>query len=145
MGLSFIIAAGLRQRILRSESRGTHDHILLSQIRDSPNLEGWVPQEQGGPVIPPGTGFPFRRFLRLAVLRWRYSKPPPHGMDSWPGLGSSLYNLGAGPVENTVSKISSIVMSRVRCRGEVFTVPQSSNGRLFLLNYSGFQPSCHNI
>jgi hypothetical protein len=29
--------------ILRSESRGTHDHILLSQIRDSPNLEEQVP------------------------------------------------------------------------------------------------------
>jgi hypothetical protein len=31
--------------ILESESRGTHDHdhILLSQIRDSPNLEGQVP------------------------------------------------------------------------------------------------------
>jgi hypothetical protein len=29
--------------ILGSESRGTHDHILLSQIRDSPNLEGQVP------------------------------------------------------------------------------------------------------
>jgi hypothetical protein len=29
--------------ILRSESRGTHDHILLSQIQDSPNLEGQVP------------------------------------------------------------------------------------------------------
>jgi hypothetical protein len=29
--------------ILRSESRGTHDHILLSQIRESPNLEGQVP------------------------------------------------------------------------------------------------------
>jgi hypothetical protein len=28
--------------ILRSESRGTHDHILLPQIRDSPNLEGQV-------------------------------------------------------------------------------------------------------
>jgi hypothetical protein len=26
-----------------SESRGTHDHILLSQIRDCPNLEGQVP------------------------------------------------------------------------------------------------------
>jgi hypothetical protein len=26
--------------ILRSESRGTHDHTILSQIRDSPNLEG---------------------------------------------------------------------------------------------------------
>jgi hypothetical protein len=29
--------------ILWSESRGTHDHILLSQIWDSPNLEGQVP------------------------------------------------------------------------------------------------------
>jgi hypothetical protein len=28
--------------ILRSESRGTHDHILLSQIRDIPTLEGQV-------------------------------------------------------------------------------------------------------
>jgi hypothetical protein len=30
--------------ILRSESRGTHDHILLSQIRDSSNLEDQVPR-----------------------------------------------------------------------------------------------------
>jgi hypothetical protein len=29
--------------ILRSESRGTHDNILLSQIRNSPNLEGQSP------------------------------------------------------------------------------------------------------
>jgi hypothetical protein len=29
--------------ILRSESHRTHDHILLSQIRDSPNLERQVP------------------------------------------------------------------------------------------------------
>jgi hypothetical protein len=29
--------------ILWSESRLTRDHILLSQIRDSPNLEGQVP------------------------------------------------------------------------------------------------------
>jgi hypothetical protein len=29
--------------ILRSESRGTHDQVLVSQIRDSPNLEGQVP------------------------------------------------------------------------------------------------------
>jgi hypothetical protein len=28
--------------ILRSETRGTRDHILLSQIRDSPNLEGQI-------------------------------------------------------------------------------------------------------
>jgi hypothetical protein len=29
--------------ILWSESRGTHDRILLSQTLDSPNLEGQVP------------------------------------------------------------------------------------------------------
>jgi hypothetical protein len=29
--------------ILGSENRGTRDHILLSQIRDFPNLEGQVP------------------------------------------------------------------------------------------------------
>jgi hypothetical protein len=30
--------------ILGSESSGTHDRILLSQIRDYPNLEGQVPE-----------------------------------------------------------------------------------------------------
>jgi hypothetical protein len=39
----------------------------------------YVPQRQGSPVIPPGTGFPFRCLLRLAGLQWRYSNPPPHG------------------------------------------------------------------
>jgi hypothetical protein len=44
MGLSFTIAAGFASAvILRPESRGTHDHILLSQIRDFRNLEGQVP------------------------------------------------------------------------------------------------------
>jgi hypothetical protein len=43
-GLSFTIAAGFaRAVILGSKSSGTHDQILLSQIRDSPNLEGQVP------------------------------------------------------------------------------------------------------
>jgi hypothetical protein len=45
---------------LGSESLGTRDHILLSQISD----------------------FPFRCLLRLAGSRWRYSTPPPHGHDS---------------------------------------------------------------
>jgi hypothetical protein len=43
--------------IFGSNSYGTGDHNLLSQIRD----------------------FPFYRLLRLAGLRWRYSTPPPHG------------------------------------------------------------------
>jgi hypothetical protein len=46
--------------IFGSRFCGTRVHIVLSQIRD----------------------FPFRRLLRLAGLRWRYSTPPPHGMDS---------------------------------------------------------------
>jgi hypothetical protein len=50
--------------ILRSESRGAHDHILLSQIWDSPQPGRpgpciYIPQEQGGPVILPGTGLPY--------------------------------------------------------------------------------------
>jgi hypothetical protein len=49
------------------------------------NLEGqvplfYIPQEQGGPVTPPGTGFSFRRLQRLAELRWRYLNPPPQGL-----------------------------------------------------------------
>jgi hypothetical protein len=68
---------------LGSGSCGTQDHILLSHFvrllqpgRSGPRI--YIPQEQDGPDIPPGSGFPFRRLLRLARLRWRYSIPPPH-------------------------------------------------------------------
>jgi hypothetical protein len=57
------------------ESRGARDHILLSDSRlpqpVGPGPRIYIPQEQGGPVIPPCTGLPFRRLLRLAGLRWR--------------------------------------------------------------------------
>jgi hypothetical protein len=39
-GLPFVLASAV---ILGSESQGTRDRILLSQIWDSPNLEGQVP------------------------------------------------------------------------------------------------------
>jgi hypothetical protein len=42
-GLPFTNAAGPRQRSHSWVRVGTRDHILLSQIRDSPNLEGQVP------------------------------------------------------------------------------------------------------
>jgi hypothetical protein len=45
--------------ILWSEPLWTRDHILLPQIWD----------------------FPFRRLLRLTGSRWRYSTPPPLGID----------------------------------------------------------------
>jgi hypothetical protein len=36
------------------------------------------PKEQGSPIIPPGIVFSLRRLLRLAGLRCRHSKLPPH-------------------------------------------------------------------
>jgi hypothetical protein len=86
MGLPFTIAACPRQR---SRSwvwvpRDSWPYITVSDSRlpepGGPGARIYIPQEQGGPVIPPGTGFPFRRLLRLAGLRWRYSNPPPRGV-----------------------------------------------------------------
>jgi hypothetical protein len=84
-GLSFTIAAGLRQRS-HCRVRVPRDSWPYFTVSDSrllqpggPGPRIYIPQKQGGPVIPPGTGFPFRRFLRLTVLRWRYSTPPPRG------------------------------------------------------------------
>jgi hypothetical protein len=85
MGLSFTIAAGIRQRshsrvrLPRHSSYFTVSDPRLPQPgRPGPRI--YITQEQGGPVIPPGIGFPFLRLLRLAGLRWRYSTPPPHGV-----------------------------------------------------------------
>jgi hypothetical protein len=36
---------------LGSDSRGTHDHNLLSEIRDSPNLEGQVPASKTSSIV----------------------------------------------------------------------------------------------
>jgi hypothetical protein len=70
---------------LRSESRGTHDHNLQSQIRDSRNLDGQVPvfispRNRMARLYAEALGSPFRRLLRLAGLRWRYSNPLLHGL-----------------------------------------------------------------
>jgi hypothetical protein len=69
---------------LGSGSRRTHDRILLSHLRlpqpGGPGPHICIPQEQGGSVIPLGTGFPFCHLLRLAGLWWRYSIPPPLGV-----------------------------------------------------------------
>jgi hypothetical protein len=42
----------------------------------------YIPQEQGGPIIPPGTEFPFRPLPPRAGLRWRYSNLLLHGLSS---------------------------------------------------------------
>jgi hypothetical protein len=66
-----LLLALARAVILWSEPLWTRDHILLSQIWD----------------------FLFRRLLRLAGSRWRYSTPPPHGYLSLSHTGYYLNSL----------------------------------------------------
>jgi hypothetical protein len=100
------------------------------------------PQEQGGPIIPPSTGLPFRRLLRLAGLWWRHSIPPAHGQSlelAWvpPYIAPGRTQRNTTSLNNT-----SIVL---RCCGSVFAEPLPSSGRLLWLHYSGLQTSCHNM
>jgi hypothetical protein len=64
-----------------------------------------IPQEQCGPVTPPGSGFPFRRLLRFAGLRWRYSTPIPLGDRDSRQPGPSFYSFGADHTENIAPKV----------------------------------------
>jgi hypothetical protein len=54
-----------------------------------PGLRIYVPQGQGGTVIPPGSVFPFRRLLRVAGLWRRYSTLPPHRIGSFQNQSQS--------------------------------------------------------
>jgi hypothetical protein len=75
-GLSFTIAAGPRQ-LSYSQIRVPHDSWPYFIVSDSrlrqpagPCPRIYIPQEQRGSVMTPGTGFPLHRLLRLAALRW---------------------------------------------------------------------------
>jgi hypothetical protein len=67
--LLYMLLALASAVFLRSESLGTVDHILLSQIWD----------------------FPFRPPLRLAGSLWRYSNPPPLGWET--GYGGGIFQM----------------------------------------------------
>jgi hypothetical protein len=80
------------------------NHILLSQIRN----------------------FPFRRLLRLAGSRWRYSITPHTG----------ILAFAVGPLYVTSRRIEyrtplpttrHFLCAHIRCRGNVFTSPLLSN------------------
>jgi hypothetical protein len=81
-------------------------HFTVSDSRlpqpGGPDPRSYIPQEQGGPIIPPGTGFHFRRLLRLVGLRWRYSTPPPHGISALEVLWEHKYPLHPPRIEITV-------------------------------------------
>jgi hypothetical protein len=72
--------------------------ITLPQLV-APGSRIYMPQGQGGIIIPPGTGYPLRRLSRLAGLRWGYSNPPPTGRARLPNLhppGTGWYNYTPG-------------------------------------------------
>jgi hypothetical protein len=75
---------------LGSESLGTWDHILLSRTWD----------------------FPFRRLLRLAGSRWRYSTPPPQGWVRVPWQTLLLKCFGEPRRSHLFQQYSYCVLSR---------------------------------
>jgi hypothetical protein len=132
--------------IFGSESRGTRDRILLSQIRDFFFVAFYDSQGYGGSIR-----------TRLHTGNCHLSQ------------FFSLYSVGAVPQRNTVYyrmlTVSTAIylrhpatgcLPRICCpsngvvtlfclRGNVFTELLPSNGRLLLLHYSGFRVSCHNM
>jgi hypothetical protein len=106
--------------ILRSESRGTHDHILLSQIRDSPNLEGTVPV-----FISP--------INRVAQLY-----PQALGSLFVASYDSQGYSASMRPllhmdrIENTVSNSTYLCCMHIRLHGSEFIEPLPRNDSVYL-------------
>jgi hypothetical protein len=102
--------------ILGSESRGTRYHVLLSQIR----------------------GFPFRRLLRLARLRWRYSTQPPHGRTAsskseshcdWRSVSQSWCRTPSWAHDQ-------IFITVWQSRSCLYAAPSLTRGRIYLLSES---------
>jgi hypothetical protein len=104
----------------------------------------YILKEQGGPVIPPGTGFPFCRLLQLAGLRWRYSTPPPHGI-SRPHYTVSDSRLpqpwGTGPL--FISKRNRVARLFPQVLSSLFVASYNSQdygGGIRLRLHTGFPP-----
>jgi hypothetical protein len=72
ISLSFTIAADPRQRshtwVLVPWVSGQYFTVSDSRFTQPGGMGPciYIPQEQGGPVIPPGNGLPFRHLVRLA-------------------------------------------------------------------------------
>jgi hypothetical protein len=75
MGLSFTIAVGPRQHIYSQVGIPRESWPYFTVWNSSfpqprrPGPSIYIPQEQRGPVTTPGTGFTFRRLLRLAAQK----------------------------------------------------------------------------
>jgi hypothetical protein len=150
--LSFTIAAAPRQSS-RSRVRAPAGLMTIFYC-----LKCEIPSTRR--VIPPGTGFSFRRLLGLVGLWWRYSNSPrghwgsrtfflqlnPCGHS--PCVTFSVtreWDIGTDGIENRIPNNSSIVVSRVLCRGNLFKGQLPSNDGPFWLCYSVVQATYHNV
>jgi hypothetical protein len=108
---------------LRSGSRRTHDHISLSQIRDSPNLEGQVPV------------FIFPRNRLPQLYPQALGSLSVASYDSQGYCGGIVHRLHTDKTENTPVSIVTVMFAS-RFRGNVFSEPllrSSLNNILVLL------------
>jgi hypothetical protein len=151
MCLSCTIAAGPRQRNLSqvqvpSESCRNHDHILLSQIQDSPNLEGQIPvfltpSNRVAQLYPQALGY-------LSISSY---DSQGYGGGIRPRLHTGLGLTADFPLTTYwVFDTSRTAYTRIRSQTVVLlfrmhSLPRNvsiellpSNGRLFWLHYSGF-------
>jgi hypothetical protein len=91
--------------ILRSESRGTHDHILLSQIQTPPTWRPgpriYIPQEQDGPIVPPDS-FSFLFVASYDSQGYRGGLRPRLHTPTHSPIDPALKHFDMDRVENTV-------------------------------------------
>jgi hypothetical protein len=144
--------------ILRSECHRTHDHILLSQIRDSSNLEDQVPifiypRNRMAQLYPPALGSllspPMTRKATVKVFDYASTQASDSSC-----LRSLLCSIGVNPQKTQFILVycfrrpptgclpriccpSNSDVTLLRIRGNAFTEPLPSNERLLWLHYSG--------
>jgi hypothetical protein len=100
--------------ILRSASSGIHDHVLLSRIQESPNLEGQVPifispRNRVAQLYPQELG---------SLLLYESQSQSFYSASTLPSCNSPAWT----PTENTI----------FYCQECVFTGPLPSNGSLIV-------------
>jgi hypothetical protein len=117
-----------------------HFTVLNSRLFQprGPGPRIYIPQEHAGPIIPPGTGFPFRRLLRLAGLWWRYSTPPPL---SRPGV--LVIQPRDGPNRKHHPQQFFYCCVHVLCSGNMFTEQLPSNSPCIVDVFTGRYQTTH--
>jgi hypothetical protein len=108
--------------ILRPESRWTHDHILLSQIRESSNLEGQVP------VFISSRNRVAQLYLQALGFLFVANDSEGYGGSIRPRLHMVCLGRPNCLQDNSSARTTQETQPLYCCRG-VFTVPLHSNGR----------------